>query len=114
MPLRMRPAGSTARKSYIVNRKSLGHRSALGGADWIEPWTNPKRLVKAVAEMARAGIAHFQGHLGHVQFAGAEQFGGFFHPQPSQVLRDGLAGLAGKSAAQVKRAATDFLAQFFQ
>ena len=80
----------------------------------IQTGTAAERLVKRRAEMAQAVVAHFQRGLGDVVFAGLEQFRRALHAQLAQMLRDGVTGLRGKNPAQIKMAATDFFAEFFQ
>lgn len=66
------------------------------------------------AEMAQARVADFERDFGDVEFAAAQQFGGAFHAELSEILRDRLARLRGKNPAQIKMAAADFFAEFFQ
>lgn len=47
--------------------------------------------MKRLAEMAEAGITHFESGFGDVVFAGFEEFGSFFHSEAADVLRDGHA-----------------------
>ena len=64
--------------------------------------------------MAQAVVADGDGGFGHVALAGAEEFGGAFHPDLANVLLDGHAGFLGEEAAQIKWTAADFFAELFE
>ena len=84
----------------------LHHRKQAGAA--------AVRLAEGEAEVAEAGVADFERGFGHVVFAGAEQFRRAIHAEALQVLRDRRAGRLREGAAEVKRAAPDFLAELLQ
>src|SRR5688572_24539648 len=72
------------------------------------------RLAKGFAEVAEAGVTHLGRRFGDVVSAGAQKLGRAFHPELAQILRNGQADLAGKTATEIKRAATDFAAEHLE
>src|SRR5262245_1257999 len=74
----------------------IGVLSLGWGFEGVETGTATEGFVKRGAEMAEAVVANFKRNLGDVMFATSQEFGGLFHAELSQVLRDGLAGLSGK------------------
>ena len=61
--------------------------------------------------MAQRRVADFHRRLGDVMAPAQEQFGGAFHPDLPDVLRNGHAHLLGKEAAEIKRTASDLRAE---
>src|SRR5208282_4792503 len=95
----------------------LPHTDAFGfvarSAFWtflerIQPRTAAHFLTETLAEMAEAGITHFQRRFRHVAFATLQQFGRTFHPKPAEILRYGRSRFRRESAAEMKRTATGF------
>ena len=80
----------------------------------VEAGAAAEGFVEGAAEMAEAVVADGDGGFGDVALAGAEEFGGAFHPYLANVLLDGHAGFLGEEAAQIKRAAADFFAELFE
>ena len=64
--------------------------------------------------MTQARVSHFRRGFGHVVASGAQQFGGTFHPQIAQELRNGKTDFARKNSTEIKWAATHLLAERFQ
>jgi len=56
-------------------------------------WATADRPAERFAEVAEAGIAHFEGRFGDVEFSRLQQLGRPLHPHLAQVLRDGHAHL---------------------
>src|SRR5262249_38607985 len=67
-----------------------------------------------MTEMAEAGVTDFQRHFAHVELTRAQQCGRLVHAQLTQILRDGLAGVIRKNAAQIKMTATDPAAEVLE
>src|SRR5687768_602336 len=72
------------------------------------------RFAEGFAEVAEAGVTDLGGRFGDVISAGAQKLGRALHPELAQILRNGEADFAGKTAAKVKRTATDFAAEHFE
>lgn len=64
--------------------------------------------------MAQAVVSDFEGGFGDIAFAGAEEFGGFFHAELAEVLLDGHAAFLGEETTQIKWAAADLFAERFK
>ena len=73
-----------------------------------------KSLMEGCAEMAETGVTDLQRDFRYIVLATAQELCGFVHAQLPEILRDGLACLRGKDAAEIKMAATDLLPEFLQ
>ena len=84
-----------------------------GGGAGEERGATADRGAEGLAEMAERGVADFGGGFGDIVAAFEEQFGGAFHPDLAEILRDGHADFLGEKAAEVERTATDLRAEGF-
>ena len=80
----------------------------------IENGTATDRFAERFAEMAQTGVADFGRCLGDVVTAAAQKFGRAFHAHVAQILRDREADFARENPAQIKWAASNFLAEHLQ
>ena len=87
----------------------------LGGRfQRIQAGAAAERFVEGAAEMAEAVVADGDGGFGDVALAGAQKFGGAFHANLTNVLLNRHAGFLGEKPAQIKRAAANLFAEFFE
>src|SRR4051812_27537726 len=89
-----------------IDQNVLRHR--------IEDRAAADRFAEGFAEMAQACVADLCCSLGDVVTAAPQKLRGAFHPELSQILRDGEPDFPGKAAAEIKRTAADFAPQRFE
>jgi hypothetical protein len=112
---RRRAAALQTLREYEGNGSLFCHGGIrFEGENRVEARADAERLMKRLAEMAEAGVADFKGGFGDVVLASAKEFGGPFHAQLADELREGQADLLRKSAAQIKWAATDLRADLVE
>lgn len=103
------------KRSDSVVRGEVRWRRVLGrGAQGVEAGAAAEHFVEGVAEVAEAGVADFEGGLGDVAFARAQEFGSTLEAGAAEPLGEGEAGLTGEGAAEVEVAAGDAAAKFFE
>lgn len=71
-------------------------------------------LVKGLAEVTQAVVAHFQGNFSHIVVPGSKQVGRLLKAELANVLGNGDPHFLGKRPTQVERAAADLLPEGFQ
>ena len=84
------------------------------GSNPVQAGTAAVRFVKRLAEVARAGVSHFQRRLRDVKPPGFQQLSRFLQSQFSQILRDGDPHFLGECPAEIKMAAACLPSQFLQ
>src|SRR4051794_28033475 len=93
-----KPGTQESRRGKVKTKETvLLHRSLSLRLQRIQTGAAAERLMESLAEMAGTGITDFQRGFGHVVLAGTQQLRGFLHAQPTQILRDRLAGLRRKN-----------------